>query len=239
MKPPVVLEVCVDSVESAVAAQRGGAKRVELCGDLVEGGTTPSVGTIEIVRKNLSIAVHVMIRPRGGDFRYSDFEYEVMMRDIAAAKRLDADGVVLGILTAKGNIDVKRTRALVKAARPMSVTFHRAFDVAKNPLSALEDLIEIGIDRLLTSGQRKTALAGSALIARLIKRAGGRIVIMPGCGINAANAQSIIEKTGATELHVASAVTKRKKISTTGTFVFGNVNTVDEKKVRQIIKSIS
>ena len=141
MASGVLLEVCVDSVESAIASEKGGAQRIELCSDLTEGGITPSAGMIAMTRKRVSIALHVLIRPRAGDFNYSDQEFEVIKRDILLAKQLGANGVAVGVLDLKGNIDVARTRELVLLARPMAVTFHRAFDVTRDLLTALEDVI--------------------------------------------------------------------------------------------------
>ena len=156
----LLVEVCVDSVESAHAAAVGGAARVELCDDLLEGGTTPSAGMIEVVRERIAIGLNVLIRPRGGDFSYSDLEFEVMERDIDVARRLGADGVVLGLLDPDGSIDEPRTRLLADSARPLSVTFHRAFDVTRDAVESLEALIRVGVDRVLTSGRARTALDG-------------------------------------------------------------------------------
>ncbi|MGH9764286.1 MAG: copper homeostasis protein CutC, partial [Blastocatellia bacterium] len=152
-KKTLTIEVCVDTVESAIAAQRGGADRIELCGNLIEGGITPSIGAIEMVRKNLSIPLHVVIRPRGGDFLYSDIDFEVMKRDIELVKWLGADGVVFGVLTPRAAVDVERTEDLIARARPLSVTFHRAFDMTRDPYQSLDDLIALGVNRVLTSGQ--------------------------------------------------------------------------------------
>jgi len=198
----ILIEVCVDSVASAVAAEGGGAGRVELCSNLLEGGATPSAGLIEVVRGRIKAGLHVMIRPRGGDFCYTAEEFEIMRRDIAAAKGLGADGVVLGILDAAGNVDVEHTRELVELARPLHVTFHRAFDMTADLLRALEDVCRSGADRLLTSGGEQTAGLGVESIARLVKAARGRIVIMAGSGINGKNAVSLVEQTGITEIHV-------------------------------------
>jgi copper homeostasis protein len=202
INPNILVEVCVDSVASALAAQRGGAGRVELCSGLMEGGVTPSAGLIEAVRTGVSNTVHVMIRPRGGDFFYDKEELAIMRRDIAVAKRLGADGVVLGILDLDGNIDVARTRELVELARPLAVTFHRAFDMAADLSRALEDICATGATRLLTSGGEQTSLEGRDQIARLVQQAGGRVIVMPGSGIKPENARSLIERTGAREIHV-------------------------------------
>ena len=198
----VLIEGCVDSVPSAIAAEAGGAGRVELCDNLIEGGTTPSAGAIEECKTRLRIPVFVMIRPRGGDFLYTDVEYRVMRRDIAHAKALGADGVVLGLLRADGTVDVERTRPLVEAARPLRVTFHRAIDVARDAGEALDALMAMGIDRVLTSGQAPTALEGAAVIAALVRRAAGRIVVLPGCGIDDTNVQRLVADTGVREVHL-------------------------------------
>ncbi len=199
-----VLEVCVESVEGAMAAQAGGADRVELCANLLEGGTTPSAGSIQLARRNLHIGLQVMIRPRGGDFCYSATELEIMKLDIAMAKNAGADGVVIGILKEDGEVDESRTATLVELARPMTVTFHRAFDMSADPYHALQTLISIGIDRILTSGQESSALEGLDLISDLVRKAGDRIIIMPGGGITERNFVRIREQSGARELHVAA-----------------------------------
>ncbi len=202
MTEQVLIEVCVDSVASAVAAERGGAQRIELCSDLLEGGVTPSVGLLEAVRSRLSIAVHPIIRPRPGDFCYSEEEFGILKRDIEVAKLAGADGVVLGILEPAGNIDEHRTRQLVELARPLTVTFHRAFDMTSDLVRALDDVCATGADRLLTSGGEQSCLQGVETLARLVKAARGRITIMAGGGIGHGNAATIIERTGVTEIHV-------------------------------------
>jgi copper homeostasis protein len=201
MQDEILIEVCVDSVASAVAAERGGAKRIELCGDLLEGGITPSAGMIELVRARLSIALQVMIRPRGGDFCYTDDEFDIMQRDIETAKKLGADGVVFGILNANGTVDTERSRRLVASARPLNVTFHRAFDMSADLFRALEDVCDTGANRILTSGGQPTALEGLPPIAGLVKAAKGRIAIMPGGGVGDDNARHILEESGAREIH--------------------------------------
>ncbi|HQZ96021.1 MAG TPA: copper homeostasis protein CutC [Pyrinomonadaceae bacterium] len=197
----VAVEICVDSVQSAVAAQAGGAQRVELCDNLMEGGTTPSFGSIEVARKLLDIKLHIIIRPRGGDFLYSDTEFKIMKRDIEAAKGLGVDGVVIGLLDREGNIDVTRTAELVERSRPMTVTFHRAFDVCVDPFKAIDQLAEIGVDRILTSGQEVTAVEGLDMLAECVKYAAGRISIMACGNLNERNIAKVIGTTGVSEVH--------------------------------------
>ena len=196
-----MIEICVDSPEGVIAARDGQADRVELCDNLFEGGTTPSTGSIKMARRVGGIKLHVIIRPRGGDFLYSDVEFETMRMDVESARTSRVDGIVIGVLTADGNIDKERTTELVTLARPMSVTFHRAFDVCRDPLAALEELIEIGVDRVLTSGQKADALSGSETIKKLVEAAGDRIVVMACGGIDETNAREVAEQTGASEFH--------------------------------------
>lgn len=203
-------EICANSVESCVEAQRGGADRVELCAGMPEGGTTPSYGDVAVARRVLTTTkLHVIIRPRGGDFLYSDLEKEIMLEDVRMARRLGVDGVVFGALTAEGDVDMEFMRQLMEEAEGMSVTFHRAFDVCRNPREALEQIIELGCDRILTSGQMPKAEEGVELLRELVERAGERIVIMPGCGVNASNIAHIAKATGACEFHF-SARSKRE-----------------------------
>jgi len=198
----VRIEACVNSVESAIEAEIGGAYRVELCDNLHDGGTTPSVGAIDAARTRLGIELNVMIRPRGGDFLYSELELEIMKADVVAARAAGANGVVFGMLSPDGAVNVEQTRQLVDLAGPLSTTFHRAFDMCADPFAALEVLISLGIDRVLTSGQRASAAEGAALIAELVDSARGRIIVMPGVGIDAANIADLIRLTGAREYHV-------------------------------------
>ena len=206
MSDRIVLEICIDSVESAIAAQQGGADRVELCDNLIEGGTTPSAGTIELARRYIDIDLNVIIRPRGSDFCYSDIEFEVMQRDIEMAKALGASGVVIGMLKEDGSIDIERTGMLVELARPLSVTFHRAFDMSRDPYEALEDLIKLGVDRVLTSGQENSVLEGLALITDLVQQANDRLIVMPGGGINERNIKKIVAQSGVKEIHVLGTI---------------------------------
>jgi copper homeostasis protein len=198
----MILEVCVNSAKSAFEAQKGGADRVELCENLHDGGTTPSAGAIRLAREKLHIRLFVMIRPRGGDFLYSEDEFRIMQHDIKVAKAEGADGVVFGILNPDGTIDRERMRMLAVLARPMGITCHRAFDMTHDPIKAMEDLIIMGFDRILTSGQRPTAPEGAYLISNLIASAAGRIIIMPGSGVKEHNIVELRAKTGATEFHI-------------------------------------
>ena len=202
------IEICANSVESAVKAQEGGAYRVDLCAGIPEGGTTPSFGDIRMARQLLqNTKLHVIIRPRGGDFLYSPLELEIMLHDIKVARQLGADGVVFGCLTAEGDIDIPAMKMLMNAVGDMSVTFHRAFDMCKNPQEALEQIIALGCSRILTSGQEPNAVKGIPLLKVLVKQADGRIIIMPGCGVNPSNILHIAEETGACEFHFSGRST--------------------------------
>jgi len=212
MNKKILIEVCANSVESAIAAEKGGAFRVELCDNLYEGGTTPSPAAIELARKYLNIKLNVIIRPRGGDFLYTDLEFEIMKRDIEYAKELGADGIVFGILTVEGEVDIQRSKEIVELARPLSVTFHRAFDVTEDPIKALDDIIGLNIDRLLTSGQKNDVSDGLEFIAELVKRAADKIIIMPGAGIFVHNIAEIIKKTGAREFHLTGHSQKSSRM---------------------------
>jgi copper homeostasis protein len=203
MKKNITLELCLESVDSVIAADRGGAQRVELCANLLEGGTTPSAGAIRAARAHATLGINVMIRPRGGDFLYTDAEFESMQHDIQAAKELGADGIVIGLLRADGTVDVERTRQLVELAHPLPVTFHRAIDVSRDLLQALEDVISTGAARVLTSGGQPSIVKGAAMVAKMVEAAKDRIIVMPGCGVRPENVLSIIETTGASEVHIA------------------------------------
>jgi copper homeostasis protein len=200
----VIYEICVDSVAGVRAAKAAGAHRVELCADLLEGGLTPSRGMIRQAHTVSGIGLQVIIRPRGGDFLYDDDEFAVMLADIDTARAEGADGVVIGLLTADGEVDAPRTRELIAKARPLSVTFHRAFDMTRDPFKAFETLISLGVDRILTSGQEASVLEGLPLITELVRRAGDKVIIMPGGGITARNAARIIAEARPREMHFAA-----------------------------------
>lgn len=207
-----MFEICANSAESCVAAQQGGAHRVELCAGMPEGGTTPSIGEIKVARKLIDIRLHVIIRPRGGDFLYTPSELDIMEEDIQAARQAGADGVVFGCLTPEGKLDKPAMQRLMKAAQGLSVTFHRAFDYVKSPAKALEELIDMGVNRVLTSGQMPTAIEGAALLAELVKQAGDRIIIMPGCGVNEHNIVELARVTGASEFHFSAREQKESRM---------------------------
>ena len=197
----ILVEIAAHCVQSALAAQAGGADRVELFSNPKEGGVTPSEGTIAVVRDRLAIDLHVMIRPRGGDFYYSDAEVEIMLRDIETAKRLGANGVAFGLVNEDGTVDVKRTREMVAASRPMSVTFHRALDVCKDLQAALNAVVSCGADRVLTSGGAATALEGIESLASLMKVAAHRITVMAAGHIRSENVARVVQATGVREVH--------------------------------------
>jgi copper homeostasis protein len=221
----MLYEICLESADDVAAAAEAGADRVELCAALFEGGITPSAGMIEqaIAAADGRIRVHVIIRPRGGDFIYTPSEAEVMLRDIRTAKAAGADGVVIGALTPDAEIDTELCARLVEAARPLSVTFHRAFDVTRTPEKAFEDVIALGVDRLLTSGAAPSALEGADLIARLVETAAGRIIVMPAAGINERTAARVAEQTGAQELHFTAneAVRSKTRFQPAGIYMGG------------------
>jgi len=214
MNQTVLLEVCANSVTSAIAAQEGGAGRVELCENLHEGGTTPSHGQILMARKKLHIKLYVLLRPRSGDFLYTNLEYDVMTADLRYCIEAGCDGVVIGILNADGTIDKERCTALVTMAKQwgLGVTFHRAFDICADMDRALEDIIEMGCERILTSGGKITAIEGLGTIANLIKKADSRITIMPGSGINEKNVGDVVQFTGAIEVHSSARMSVPSKM---------------------------
>lgn len=200
----LLFEICIEGPDDAVAAEQGGGDRVELCSSLLEGGLTPSPGIVRATLRSVRIPVMAMVRPRGGDFLYSDLEFAAMLDDVAAHKQAGVMGVVIGCLTPAGEVDVDRTRALVAAARPLAVTFHRAFDMARDPEAALDALIACGVDRVLTSGQKPAAMQSLPLLRRLHERAAGRITVMGSGDITPASLPIILRETGLTEIHFAA-----------------------------------
>jgi copper homeostasis protein len=237
------VEVVTYTLDGALRAQEGGADRIELCDGPGDGGTTPSYGMIESVRQHVSMDVFVMIRPRGGDFHYSNYEFHAMKRDISQCQKISVDGVVLGILNTDGTIDKKRCKELIDKARPLKVTCHRAFDMTRDPFEALEDCIEVGFDRILTSGQQMQAVQGVDLLTELIKRAAGRIAIMPGSGVNENTVQEVVSKTGAEEIHCSAMafkesamVFRNQQIAGMGSEEGGEfkLRTVDPERIKKI-----
>lgn len=224
----MTLEICIDSVASALAAEAGGAHRVELCDNLVEGGTTPSHGMVDVIKERCSLPIMMMIRPRGGDFLYSEEEFAVMKQNIRWAKSMGVQGVVFGILKQDGSIDMDRNRELIELARPLEVTFHRAFDVCNDPLRALDELIVLGVDRLLTSGLQATAEQGIPLIRDLVQRQNNEIKIMAGGGVRPHNVKKIIQETGVPEVHATGRKTFPSPMSYTNPAVFMGAPGQDE-----------
>lgn len=232
----IQLEICVDSFASAAAAGSGGADRIELCAGMDSGGVTPSSGLIAGVCAKLRIPVHVLVRPRPGGFRYSRDELAIMRRDVLAAKELGADGVVIGVLNARGTVDASAMSGLIRAARPMVVTFHRAFDQVSNPGQALRSLVDLGVDRVLTSGGPRTAFSGRARIGELVESAGGRIAVMAGGGITRSRVARIVADSGVREVHVGSAVTSYDKAGR-GVFL-AREGVVDPAKVEAFVRQL-
>ena len=206
------IEICANSVASCIAAREGGADRVELCAGIPEGGTTPSAGMIRCAREAVDIGLNVIIRPRGGDFLYSPGEIKEMLYDIGTAKEYGADGLVFGCLTPEGDVDMRSMSLLMEAAGDIPVTFHRAFDHARDPFDALEKIVSLGCRRILTSGQKATADLGRGLLSDLVRKAGDRVIIMPGCGVNSSNILRISASTGAREFHFSARKTLESRM---------------------------
>lgn len=198
------LEICVDSADSAVAASQSGATRIELCSNLVIGGTTPPVSLIELTRELVQLPIHVLIRPRFGDFLYTPFEFEQMKRDIITCRKHMVDGVVIGALTANGQLDAMQLSTLIDLADDMHVTLHRAFDLVKDPFEALETAQSLGIQTILTSGQKASAPQGNTLLRQLVEKAGDNLTIMPGAGIHSSNLEDLIKTTKAHAYHLSA-----------------------------------
>jgi copper homeostasis protein len=226
----IQLEVCANSVTSAIAAQEGGAIRVELCENLHEGGTTPSYGQLLLARKHLHIKLYVLIRPRSGDFLYSDLEYEIMQADIRNCIEAGCDGVVIGMLNADGSVDKTRCTELVRMAKQwgLGVTFHRAFDMCANLPQALEEIIEMGFERVLTSGGKTTAMEGASIINHLVEQAAGRIIIMPGSGINESNVADLVHFTNVSEVHSSARISVPGKMEYKNDHILMSENAADE-----------
>ena len=239
----MICEVVVYNIESAMKAEEGGADRIELCDNPGEGGTTPSWGTVEVVRQHVTLDVFVMLRPRGGDFFYNSYEFHAMKRDLIQYQRLSVDGFVFGILSPDGTIDKKRCAELIAKARPLKVTCHRAFDMTRDPFEALEDCIEVGFSRILTSGQQSKAGDGVELIRQLVEKAGTRISIMAGSGVNEDSVREIVSRTKVKEIHFSALafrnsemIFQNQKIAAMGEEGKSEfqVRTVDPERVKKI-----
>ena len=225
------LEICCYSLESGIKAEKSGAHRIELCDNYSEGGTTPSYAVIKYAVQKLNIPVNVIVRPRGGDFLYSDIEYNIIKNDVSKIKELKANGIVIGFLKKNGDINIERTEEIVTLAKPMEVTFHRAFDMCNNPLLALKQLIKIGVTRILTSGAKNTAIEGVDLITELVEKADNKIIIMPGSGVNEKNIYKLIQTTKALEIHSSAKSFENSKMEYLNKSIsMGGVNNVDEFK---------
>ena len=235
------LEVIGFNIESCIAAQEGGAHRIELCSGPGEGGTTPSYAFIKAAREKLHIDLYVMIRPRGGDFLYSDEEFEIMKNDITVCKELSCDGIVTGILTSDGKIDIKRNKELIELAYPMPATFHRAFDRVVDPVQALEEVIDLGFERILTSGLQPRGAEGIQMLSQLVKQANERIIIMPGSGVNSENIISIAKESGVTELHSSAGIYAKSKMQYQNADMKESLDhfTVDKDEVKKMIQLLN
>ena len=235
-----VLEIIGFNMEGCRIAQAAGANRIELCDNPTEGGSTPSYGFIKAARELLQIPLYPMIHPRGGDFCYSEADFNIIKTDIKVCKDMGCDGVVIGMLKPDGSIDKQRTAKLVELAYPMGVTFHRAFDRCANPFEALEHIIDIGCERILTSGQQPTAPEGAGLISELIRQAAERIIIMPGSGVRSSNITELAKRTGATEFHTSARTLKNSTMHYINDAMKENLQsvTVDELEVRKLVELI-
>jgi copper homeostasis protein len=236
-----ILEIAVFNIESALLAARTGADRIELCANHFDGGTTPSYGTLKTVREKINLPVFPIVRVRGGDFLYSDEEFEVMKKEVALIKNLGFEGIVIGLLQKDGTIDIQRTSKLVEIGYPVEVTFHRAFDRATEPLQALEDVIRCGCQRILTSGQVPNSFDGRELIKQLIQQADDRIIIMPGSGVRSNNIESLVEFTGAEEVHSSARQTAPSQMQFTQQSMNENLEniTVDIDEIKKMKEALN
>jgi copper homeostasis protein len=233
-----IFEVCAFNIQCAIIADKAGAARVELCDNPVEGGTTPSYGAIKQTREAISILLYPIIRPRAGNYFYDDYEFAIMKNDIAICKELGCNGISVGVQTINGKIDTERLKQIVDLAYPMGVTCNRAFDVAPDPCEALEDLVSIGCERVLTSGLKSAASDAAELLQQLVQQAAGRIVVMPGAGINSGNIAKLMSETGAREFHGSARKIQGNRVTFSNPAVldFGNVYVTDEAEVRKIVQ---
>jgi len=236
-----ILEICCYNLDSALIAADAGADRIELCADPAAGGTTPGIGLIKTVRRKTGIELYPIVRIRGGDFLFSEEEFEVMLHEVEACKSAGCDGVVFGMLLSDGRVDRTHSAKLVEKAYPMGVCFHRAFDWTRNPFEALEDIIEIGFERILTSGQQPTAILGAPLIRDLIIQADGRIQIMPGSGVRASNITDLKNETGASQFHSSARFLKKSQMEFVQPFMTEDQSAVmaDKNEIEQMLISLN
>ena len=233
----IVLEVCAFNIQSCIIAEKAGAVRAELCDNPIEGGTTPSYGAIYQTRNKISIELYPIIRPRAGDYFYDDDEYLIIKKDIEICKQVGCDGISVGIQKQNGEIDIDRLKQIVQWAYPMGVTCNRVFDRTPDPFKALEDIISCGCERILTSGQKSAAPDATDILARLVKQADERIIIMPGAGVRSSNIEKLIRETGATEFHTSARKIIQSTVSHQNPDILdtGNVNLADEEELRKIL----
>lgn len=236
-----ILEVCAFNIQSCLIAQRAGAARVELCDNPVEGGTTPSYAAIKRVREKLDIKLYPIIRPRSGNYLYDDDEFEIMRQDIALCKNLDCNGISVGVGTIDAEIDTERMKRIVEWAYPMGVTCNRVFDGTPDPFKSLEELINCGCERVLTSGQKSAAPDAADLLAKLVQQAGDRIIIMPGAGIKSSNVAQLRKACGAKEFHASARIIVSNPLTYINTQVsdYGNVYIADEAEVKKLVEILS
>lgn len=233
----ITLEVCSFNIQSSVIAEKAGAARVELCDNPVEGGTTPSYGTIKQTRDKIAIALYPIIRPRGGNFLYDEEEWAIIKHDILLCKQLNCDGISTGVQLQNGEIDTERLQRIVEWAYPMGVTCHRVFDRTPDPFTALEQIIDCGCERILTSGQHASAPEGVAVLAKLVQQANGRITIMPGAGVRSGNIEQLITDTGATEFHTSARIMVPDAVTHLNPAIgdAGNFYIANEEELKQIL----
>ena len=235
-----ILEVCAFTIQSCITAEKAGAARVELCDNPIEGGTTPSYGTIKQVREKISILLYPIIRPRSGNYYYNEDEYAIIRKDIEICRELGCDGVSVGTQTIGAEIDVEMLKRIVEWAGPMGVTCNRAFDGTPDPFKALEDIIQTGCERILTSGQKSAAPDAGALLGQLVKQAGDRIIIMPGAGVKSSNIKKLIQESDAKEFHSSARVVSLNPVTYVNAEVsdYGHVYVADESEVRAMIREL-
>ncbi len=236
-----ILEVCAFNIQSCIIAEKVGAARVELCDNPIEGGTTPSYGAMRRVREKINLLLYPIIRPRSGNYFYDDDEFDIMLRDVAVAKELGCDGISVGYSRMDSTIDTDRLKKLAEKAYPMGVTCNRAFDTAPDPFQALEDIIACGCERILTSGQKAAAPDGASLLAQLIEKSAGRIIIMPGAGVRAGNIPKLIKETGAKEFHTSARKVADNPVTWRNPEIsdYGNVYIADEAELTAVMKALA